>query len=146
VSNLRTSMGRARRLGWMLAPVALAAALTGVVGASSAGAAPPVATPNDEGTFAISHITALAPGASVSKTWNNTPAGRSYFVDVRPVTNTSTVPSSCAMEVTRQWRVQNATIVSGAVKLELEVHATVQNIGSSTCDADVYLGWVTPSA
>jgi hypothetical protein len=125
---------RSRRLAWLLAPAA-ALALVPAIGAAVA--QPAAATATSEGTYTIYHVAGLAPGASTTKHWNNTPAGRSYFVDVRP--SATTVTTACSLEVVHSWRNQNWNADNSR---ELEVWWTVQNVGSATCDGDVYLGYV----
>ncbi|WP_405101564.1 hypothetical protein [Micromonospora sp. NBC_01412] len=128
---------KARRIGAMLGAAAAVAALS-----AAAGPAPAVAGADAEvgsaGAYKIADVTALAPGSSTSGGWNNTPTTRYYNVDVRPVA--TTVTQSCQLEVTRQWRKQNWNADNTR---ELEIYWTVKNVGSYTCDGDVYLSWVS---
>ncbi|MEV4895683.1 hypothetical protein AB0K48_40575 [Nonomuraea sp. NPDC055795] len=110
----------------------VAAAVT-VMGLAGAGARAAV---DVAGTFRIAQVTSLAPGASASGGWNNTPQAFSHFVDAWPTTNA--VVAECRIEVVRWWK-EYTRYLDGS---ELEVHWTIKNVGSNTCGADVYLGWV----
>ncbi|GAB3144736.1 hypothetical protein GCM10027290_23460 [Micromonospora sonneratiae] len=125
-----------------MAAVLGAAATVAAVGLAIGPSAPAVAVAEAEvgsaGAYKIGDVTSLAPGASVTGGWNNTPTSRYYFVDVRPIATTVTQP--CTLEVTRSWRKQNWNANNTR---ELEVYWTVKNVGSYTCDGDVYLSWVS---
>jgi hypothetical protein len=94
---------------------------------------------NEAGTYRISQLHGIEPGGTRSGYWNNTPQGRSYFVDVRPISTTVTKPA--VIELVRSWRKLNWNANNTT---ELEVHWQIKNIGADTCDADIYLGYVAP--
>lgn len=120
---------------WLVALAALLAA------ASPAMASSPSALEVDEaGTYLISSIDDLAPGASISNHWNSTPQGRSHRVDVWPKPNPLVIGAACEMEVVRTWKSMTNYFDSS----ELELHWTVKNVGTTTCDGDVYLVYVNP--
>jgi hypothetical protein len=129
------STNRSRIQSWLLAPLALAAlafaALFAHAAPSSAGTF--VGVP---GTYKIGTIASLAPGATYQSWWNNTPMGRSYFLDVRPGSSPN---GPCALELIRSWRVRT---VNGAGNPELELHYTLKNVGTVACGAEVWAGYV----
>jgi transposase-like protein len=59
----------------------------------------------EAGTYRISQLHGIEPGGTRSGYWNNTPQGRSYFVDVRPISTTVTKPA--VIELVRSWRKLN---------------------------------------
>jgi hypothetical protein len=131
----RTRLGR---------PLAIAAAAAGamaayaVIGSAVAGPAHSAPSPhtNLSGTYKIASVGSLSPGATYSSWWNNTPFGRSYFVEARPGFSAS---GPCAIEVTREYNVRT---INGSGNPELEVHYSVKNVGSVSCGTEVWLAYV----
>jgi hypothetical protein len=103
------------------------------------------------GFYRVADVQALAPGATRTGGWNNTPDHRRYFVDVMPYVPepppaiAATAPPKvtadeaypCQIEVVREWRER---YVSGVTRLR--IWWTIKNVGSQTCSAEVYLGYV----
>lgn len=132
------------RIGGCVALIAALAALvivgTGSATAGTAAGAPPSITDIDEaGAYVIDTVSSLAPGATYTNWWNNTPQGVTHFVDAwpRPVG----LNEPCEIEVVRWWKQKTALFGHS----ELELHWTIKNVGSSPCGADVYLTWVNPT-
>jgi hypothetical protein len=121
---------RSKRWMWLLVPAALLLTYT------PATAAPPtVQSELSGGSFLVWTVNDLAPGATSTGHWNNAPQQNSYIVDVRP--KGAPIAQACEMEVVRDWESYTALFGSPI----FQVWASIKNVGSTTCDADVYLMW-----
>jgi hypothetical protein len=117
--------------GWLLAP-------PGVGHATHGG--------DHAGFFKIATVSALAPNASASGWWNNTPDVYRTFIDVMPFVplpppefaQVAAETYPCKMEVTREYKERYLLNGNPAVRL----HWTVKNVGTTTCSVDVFYGWV----
>jgi len=103
------------------------------------------------GFFKISTVNGLAPGASASGGWNNTPDVYRTFIDVMPfvaqpppeiaqgISPAVAEQYPCKMEVTREYRER---YINGNNVVAVRLWWTIKNVGTTTCSADVYYGWV----
>jgi hypothetical protein len=146
LSTARPNSTNRSRIGGCLALIAALAALvvtgtgTGSATAGTAASAPPSVTDVDEaGAYVIDTVSNLAPGASFTNYWDNTPQNVTHFVDAWPLPVGLSQP--CEIEVVRWWKEKWALF--GSSKLRL--HWTIKNVGNTPCGADVYLTWVNPA-
>lgn len=86
---------RIRKVAGLLGATAAVVALGAAASPAPASA---LAEVGSAGTYRIATVDNLAAGSTASRGWNNTPTGRSYFVDVKPIA--TTVTQACQLEVT----------------------------------------------
>jgi hypothetical protein len=135
------------RARWAVGTAALALVAAPLLGATTqasasapstgAGALAAAAEVDEAGTFMIWQGLSVGAGALAGGSWNNTPPGNSYSVDVRPIS--TTVTTTCQLEVVRTWRAQDWRADNTR---ELKIFWQVRNVGTVACQGDVYLTWV----
>lgn len=92
-------------------------------------------------------INNLAPGASVTKNWNNaTPPKAVWYIQAVPLessfTSVNPIEQHVEAEVTRVWRRLNRTKGSGEFpdvpNYEHEIWYVIKNVGTREVDVDAY--------
>lgn len=94
----------------------------------------------------IIELKSLDPGKTQHWVWNHAHYGKSYFLDIVPISVGTTATGfnhTTELEITRQWRKFITKEIEGSIGVtvdqELEIHYIVKNIGKIPAVYNVWL-------